>query len=155
LPQAGETLACACGAQVLVPKLRELRQLEPVEAADEDRPASENWNPIRGSLFVIGMLLLASGLYASYRIGHERKQLSTDRPEFRELSFDVQDLTPLIAWEWWDYFRQQDMRFRTTPQYLENRAKDQMLGRYLMGSGAVAVLGLILAGGSLLWPRTG
>ena len=151
-PQAGETLSCECGAQILVPKLRELRQLELVEDAEERQPTSENWNPTRGSLFVLGMLLMASGIYASFRIQQERKQLDITRPEFHELSYDVQDLTPSTAWEWWDYFRLNDMRYRVTPQYLENRAKDQTLGRYLIGTCAITGLGLILVGVSFIWP---
>jgi hypothetical protein len=151
-PQAGETLVCDCGAQILVPKLRELRQLEPAETAEERPLPSENWNPIRGSLFVLGMLLMAAGIYASFRIQQERKQLNLTRPAFRELTYDVQELTPLEAWEWWDYFRKDDLRFRTTPQYLEERAKHKTLGRYLIGTGSIAGLGLILVGVSLISP---
>ncbi len=151
-PQAGEKLTCACGTPILVPKLRELRQLEPVELAELQRPISENWNPVRGSLFVVGMILMAAGIYASFRIHQAREQLDLARPVFHELSYDVQELTPLMAWDWWDYFRMNDMRYRSTPQYLENRAQNETLGRYLIGTGATAGLGLLLVVASLLWP---
>mgnify|MGYP001821743924 CR=1 FL=1 len=151
LPQAGETLSCVCGAQVVVPALRELRRLDPVADTLATSDRSHNWDLRRGSLFVTGMLLLAAGLVAHARIYPQRQQLDTSRPAFRELNFDIQTLTPLPAWEAWEFFRKQDLGVRTTPQYLEHRAKHRKLSYFLIGAWASAGLGAGLAGLSLVW----
>ncbi len=57
--QAGETLACDCGQIVLVPTLRELRDLERAEDATSDKTPPD-WNVQRGLLFVGGIILIAT-----------------------------------------------------------------------------------------------
>ena len=153
LPQAGEMLRCACGAEVIVPTLRELRRLEPLPQTAMAAGSPAVWDLQCGSLFVIGMLLLAAGILAHLRIYPQRQQLDTARPPFRELEFKIQSLTPLQAWEAWDYFQRQDLQIRVTPQYLENQAKYRKLSYFLVGAWGCAGLGAGLAGLSFLWPR--
>jgi hypothetical protein len=136
-----------------VPTLRELRRLEPVQQAVPTSGSSDSWDLQRGSLFVIGMVLLAAAIVAHARIQPQRQQLDTARPAFQELEFDIQRLTPLQAWEAWEYFQEQDLQVRATPQYLENQAKYRELSYFLYGAWACAGLGAVLAGLSLVWPR--
>ena len=152
-PQAGENLRCHCGASVVVPTLRELRRLPPVEPPVADQRNRPGWDLLRGTLFVVGMLLLASGLLAHLKISPQRQRLDLARPAFRELNFDIQVLTPVQAWEAWDYFRQQDLETRLTPRYLENRAKHRTLTYYLLSAWTFVGAGAALAIAAVAWPH--
>jgi hypothetical protein len=149
--QAGETLTCACGRTLTVPTLREIRSLEPLEQADR-APTSSDWNVQKGSLFVGGALLLAIAALATWRLLPQRQALNTSQPAFQEISFDVHDLDPLQAWEYWEYLRKQTLEFRMTPEFLENRAKYRELSYLLYAVWAAAAVGLALIAASLVWP---
>jgi hypothetical protein len=60
--QAGTQIDCSCGQTLSVPSVRGLRQLEIVaEPAAVDSPPA-TWNPVRGAIFSLGLLLAASAL---------------------------------------------------------------------------------------------
>lgn len=146
--QAGETLVCSCGEELVVPTLRELRQLDTVE--DENgRGKTSGWNPLRGALFVSGVMLLAIAGIGHWRVDSLRQDLDTTQPEFREMTFDVQTLTPMRAWEAWVHFREQSLQYRDTPEFVENRRKHRELTAYLYAFWAAAGIGLILVGVSI------
>jgi hypothetical protein len=151
--QAGESVACECGQALLVPTLREIRTLEPVETGvDRGRPASD-WDVQRGLLFVAGVLLLSIAALTTWRILPQRQALNVAQPAFREIDFDVQSLSPLQAWEAWDHFRQQTLEVRATPEYLENRKQFHELSMYLYAAWTAAAVGLLLIGAAVMWPR--
>ena len=56
--QAGQTIACPCGAQLDVPTLRGLRQL-PRETTDHNDTVS--WSFARGILFAVGLIFAVGG----------------------------------------------------------------------------------------------
>ncbi len=60
--QAGESISCQCGVTLEIPKLRDLRQLEPVAEQTVARPRA-GWSMLQGSLFVVGLcaLVLSAG----------------------------------------------------------------------------------------------
>jgi hypothetical protein len=149
--QAGETLSCDCGHSILVPTLREIRALEPLERPDAEH-TSPDWNVQRGLLFVGGALLLAIAALATWRIWPQRDALVTTQPAFQEINFDVQRLNPNEAWDAWEHLRQQTLEFRVTPEYLSNRKKYRELSYLLYAAWSGAAIGLVMIGGSLLWP---
>ncbi len=141
--QAGESLTCSCGKEVLVPTLRELRQLD--TAADEISAAkTSSWSPLRGGLFVSGICLIAVAAIGHWRIDGQRRELDIAQPEFRKISFDVQTLTLSGAWQAWTHFRDQSLDFRETPQFVENRRKHRELTAYLYGFWTAAGVGALL-----------
>jgi hypothetical protein len=76
--------------------------------------------------------------------------LNIRQPAFREIDIDVQQLTPVQAWEAWEHFRQQKLEFRTTPDYLKNRARYRELSLYLYTAWVAAAAGVLLIAGSML-----
>jgi hypothetical protein len=152
--QAGETLACDCGHPLAVPTLRELRTREPV-VAEGDARRSADWNLWQGLLFVGGAILIVIGALTTWRILPQRQALDLQRPEFREIDFNVQMLSLPQAWQAWEHFREQKLEFRTTPEYLENRERYRELSGYLYAAWGVAAVGLTLIGTALWWARRG
>ena len=66
--QAGRQLACRCGATLEVPSLRAIRSLETV-ADRSAKPARRSWNPTRGVLFAVGLVLVLAGLIVAGNAG--------------------------------------------------------------------------------------
>lgn len=152
--QAGEAIACGCGATVQVPTLRELRQLDTLEPAaaksSAKRPA---WTAAQGYLFVAGCLLLLAAAVAHSRLAPRRTALDIRQPEFQELQVDLQKVKPSEAWDIWMFFREQKLEFRPTPKFLKNRAEHRGLSLQLYAAWAAGALGLALAASSLLIRR--
>jgi hypothetical protein len=61
--QAGQMLHCACGQQVEVPTIRQLRQLRP---ADDEPAAVSRWNRRHGYRFVGGVITAVALVLAGY-----------------------------------------------------------------------------------------
>ncbi len=153
LIQAGESLTCACGATIVVPTLRELRQLAPIMDSADARAKSGGWSPQRGLLFVSGFLLLVAAGLIQWQIGSRRAALDVLRPELQEINFDIQKLTPIQSWEAWTHFRDQKLEYRETPEFVANRAKFLELSYYLKLGAALALVGIGLIVASLIWPQ--
>ncbi|GAA4430714.1 MULTISPECIES: hypothetical protein [Bremerella] len=67
--QAGETITTPSGKTVVVPTLREMKKLPPVEV--EQVPVKRDWSVTQSMLFVVGLLVLLGCLASSvylYRI---------------------------------------------------------------------------------------
>ena len=148
--EAGETRICPCGEKTVVPTLRAIRQLEPIESESSSSGPTRGWNAMRGTLFVAGILLLAIGAYGHFRMAPLRQDLNTEQPDFEELSIDVQTLTPMQAWEAWDHFRRQSLQYRDTPEFLADRERFEELSFYLYLFWGSALIGIGLVITSLL-----
>jgi hypothetical protein len=67
--QAGLTLRCTCGAELTVPAMRGLANLERLErapAAPATGPSSSTWGRRQGTMFLGGVILTISALMALY-----------------------------------------------------------------------------------------
>jgi hypothetical protein len=86
--QAGGQVACACGANLNVPTLRGLRQLEvaPTDDATIRRSTGRQWGPVRGAMFSIGLLVVVVSLLV----------LAYTYLQFAEAGLFTQDQTPVI-----------------------------------------------------------
>lgn len=152
-PQAGESLICECGATLQAPTLREIRQLEPIDEARTTSPSEgASWNPLKGTIFVLGMILIVSGLIGHFRINPQRQSLATEAPPFEELDVAMDSITPVQAWSAWDYFRRQDLEYRDTPEFLANRQKHTELSFYIYLVWGLAICGVVMVIISLLIP---
>ncbi|MCA9150622.1 MAG: hypothetical protein KDA92_15025 [Planctomycetales bacterium] len=151
LTQAGETVTCSCGAQVLVPALRELKLL-PSASPTHSSAGQRAWSTQRGLAFVCGVLMIAAAAMLYWRISPQRAAINIEKPAFRELTIDLDTLKPLDAWAAWVHFRDQTLDYRNTPKYIENRVVHAELSYYLYAAVAAGVLGLSLVVGSVLWP---
>ena len=66
LRQAGETLACECGASLEVPKLSGIKKLEQAEPQDAPKPAREQWSLGHGMIFVGGLFIICAIGFAAW-----------------------------------------------------------------------------------------
>lgn len=109
--QAGETIACECGATVAVPTLRQLRQLPEAgaaaaetagEAAAAGPGASAGWG-VRQRVITVCLLVAAGALAV---VGGSR-MLEVPVPELDKVEYTksvervIANLTPVQAWEIW------------------------------------------------------
>lgn len=150
MTQAGESVLCTCGHSVVVPTMRELRQLPTDELQSATQPQSgAAWSPLQGFLFVAGCLMFLAACYGHFRISSERSGLIIKAPEFPEMPFDVQILSPTQAWEAWEYFKTETLETRLPPKYLAARNRYDSLTNYLYATWASGAIGVVLVGLSL------
>ncbi|MCL6504384.1 MAG: hypothetical protein K6T86_17015 [Pirellulales bacterium] len=146
--QCGLTLVCTCGAQLVVPTLRGLQDLEPAAAGDAPSPtAPRRWSRGQGLIFLGCVLLLASG------VGEGALWLMRPKPPRFEWSheenlkeLDARRLTQL--WDLWDLLRkglEEGGEFEPVTQYRQQLAKHQVFVWTLVLPAALGVL-LLLAG---------
>lgn len=151
-PQAGDTLKCVCGHEFVVPTMRDLRQLELVESATAPEAAGATWRIEQGITFVVGCLLIFAAGFTHWRITPQRAALPIERPPFEALDRDVQQIPLMEVWQAWEHFRDNKLDYRTTPQFIENRAKYRELSYYLYAGWTAGAIGLALIAISIVWP---
>lgn len=151
LAQAGDTVRCGdCDAAVEIPTMRELKALPVAEAASN--VGKSNWNVVRGWLFVAGAVVAGLAVLAHFQIEPQRQALDTQQPEFEEINFSLDRLSLEEAWKAWNHFRVQELDYRDTPEFIENRQRHQELSYLLYIAWAAGGVGLTMIVGSLLWP---
>jgi hypothetical protein len=117
--QAGQQLACACGASLEVPSLRGLRGLERAEAASGERPGRA-WTPGRGVVFAAGVLLAVLGLLIAGYSLLARSGIDTSEPPPADLKSwyeGIEAMTPAQMLEVW----QGEVRARGLGPYVPPR----------------------------------
>ncbi|HYW79879.1 MAG TPA: hypothetical protein VE890_09900 [Thermoguttaceae bacterium] len=113
--QAGEVIACGCGASLTVPTMREMADLEQAEPKSDTR---EKWKPwgVHQRLILLGVVLvLLSGPPAIYLWG--------TLPIIPKRDFDpvairrqVDSLSPVHSWHLFRNLRQQGPTLEPLPQ---------------------------------------
>ncbi len=89
---AGRTVVCPCGKQVVVPTLRELRKLPLAqEKPAAGKSTASNWTLQQGVFFSLGLLLVMSAAVAVIVLGYYRWQIDTARPEFPDEYLEFKD----------------------------------------------------------------
>ncbi|MEZ6116548.1 MAG: hypothetical protein R3C28_08235 [Pirellulaceae bacterium] len=151
--QAGETLQCKCGANVVVPTLRELSKLETLDT--QPTKAGSHWSQARGIVFAIGLLCLALGIGGYVRIIKDRGQLNTSRPEIPEISAaQIEKVGLREAWETWLDYRDRRLEFRATPEFLKNEKKYNELTFYSNILASLGAAGLVTMLSAVAWPAS-
>jgi hypothetical protein len=154
--QAGEQVACSCGAKLDVPPLRKLRHL-PVATETPDRPASA-WNARRGIIAACLILAIVPALWAIWSRLNE-PYIGEFNPQVRQqmVEQDLERMTPLETWNlWMDRYRpmaEHGFSELEHPQAMavdEYVAKQRFLQRTLLVvSGVFVAIAAIAA----VWPR--
>lgn len=132
--------------------MREVKAL-PRAAADATPTKPGGWSLMRGWLFVAGSLVLLLAGLAHSQIAPQRNQLDIRQPKFEPLQFDVQRISLTGAWDAWKHFRDLELDYRQTPEFLENRKKHRELSFFLYTAWACGLVGLGLMVGTAVWPR--
>lgn len=85
ISDAGKTIGCeVCGVQLQLPRLRDIKNLEPVEKAADKKSAEKTWSYEKGVWYASGMGAIIIGLVIAvscFYIGHYK--FDDDRPEVR------------------------------------------------------------------------
>ena len=145
--QAGSTVVCpACSNVIDVPKLRDIRQLEPIESPTERRTRG-NWSGLQGLLFVLGFLCMAIAAGSSYYTFAHRlhyDEVEKPQPEQIEFEHDINLITLVDSWETWKQFKDANLAGRPTPYYVYAQEQVERMDGWLKIFGIVATVGLIL-----------
>ena len=130
---AGESRTCDCGAELKIPRMREIRQLEQVTVAEpaEATQPRKGWSPLKGLIFVTGVPILLIGLgiavYSFWFSNKIKSHYSTTKPTAEEIAkaapfelfrMDIDKLTVLETVEevWKPLIKESNL-----PGYIEPR----------------------------------
>jgi hypothetical protein len=153
--QAGERVACQCGAMIEVPPLRKLRHL-PVAPVPAEKSAS--WNPRRGVVAALVILAAIPALVALWSRLTEPKVARFEPATYsRNVEERLKAIGPLQAWQEWvqhysqlgerGFFEFVDSRTAAIQQEV---AKRRFLQRTLLITATVFAVFAALAA---FWPR--
>ena len=109
MSQAGQILACSCGESTEIPRMSELRTLEPTaDWVDQQATSQSRWTWFRGLLFVTGTVIAVVALFVLVNLFIFRPKLVGAGPSavtetiVRE---DLADLDPEESWLEWKTLR--------------------------------------------------
>ena len=149
--QAGRQIVCQCGAALEVPSFRAVRELERFDEPQVKQQRS--WNPFRGTLFALGLVLVALGLAAAAGCGIGWAMVDTTEPPAEDLEpvlKAIDAVGPSDSWDIWVDMRDKGLGPYYLPEHVMARRGAQNL-RWLMMIGlAVAATGVVISTGSLL-----
>jgi len=107
--QAGEEFSCtACGTTNEIPTLRHLRELPALEDNAPSRLRKTDWSPLRGTIFLIGVLITlgSMGAMTIFTVSLRHAPTQTSSLPNEKLTFeDLDDLTPQESWLEWQTLR--------------------------------------------------
>jgi Alpha-aminoadipate carrier protein LysW-like, globular domain len=138
--QAGQLVRCDCGADLEVPTIRGLRELEQVS---DDAVSFSRWTTRHGVAF-LGLLILAGALAFSLYL-HLRA------PVFDPTGYEsqVQAASPEQSWEHWTgnlrYGPRMRIRQSEHDAIVRRAEKDKYVERWEWVGYGVAALGLVIA----------
>jgi hypothetical protein len=76
--QAGQVRICDCGAELEVPTIRGLAELQQVQRPDES--SGPTWSRQQGALFVSGLFILILGAVTTFWLKHKTPEYSLEDP---------------------------------------------------------------------------
>jgi hypothetical protein len=154
--QAGGKVACACGKQLDVPTLRNLRHLPQVET---DRAAATvGWNPRKG---IIAASLIVAGLLAAYAgwnfLTEPTVPKFADVYDSSEVEANWDKMNPVEAWTLWiDIYRPlAKTGFHTYEHPHKAAIEDHVAFRRVLQSTLliIAAVAVAIAITAALWPK--
>jgi len=154
---AGETVRCLCGKELDVPRLRDLRELEPRETVSPDR----EWNKPQAVVFTVGGLISAISIGLACVFFFNWYTLDTEKPDIKgsfQVSADDWDVD--MTWQAWNelsnleeyplawgdrtFLDKETARLVEYHAWATWRSQDQL--KKLKWACAVAVFGLLVIG---------
>lgn len=143
--QAGQTLTCECGANVEIPTLRGLRNLQVVQP--QSQPSSARWSIAKGFTFAIGTVLLVVGggfAYSSHSgIVQRRPYMAAPQIDEQKLLEEVNAIPSDELWKIWQQLRDGDIGARIQPTFLVVRQDVKILTIVRNVALGFAALGLL------------
>lgn len=158
LRQAGQKIACGCGAVLEVPSLRGIRELATTKPTKTGR-ARPTWSPTRGIAFVSGLLVAAVGvLVAGYAL-LVWLQLNTSEPARADLTAvftSIDQKSPEETLQLWqDEILNRGIGPYRVPDYIVARDMARFFGMVAMMGIGVAAIGAAVSAGAILLRKSG
>jgi hypothetical protein len=146
LSQAGQELRCACGATVVVPTFRQLRELpvaaaEPAQLAKVPRKWGARQGTIAASLIIAGLLLIGA---AASRFAEPILPQFNPTARNQMVSGEIDKLAPAEAWKiWTENYRQLAYNGFVPMQHEMTQVIQQIIDQHRRIQFALAVLAVI------------
>lgn len=156
--QAGQQINCRhCGASVLAPTLRGMRQLEPVPSEPTAVQSKPSWSRTQGVLFATGIGLLFVSLAVSAVLLYHRNQLKTDKPEVGppappDQAIDQTEPAVLLV-QWRRLIEKSTLGEWQPKEFVYERERERMINTTLLVIAGLAALGVVLAMAAVLAKR--
>ena len=148
LRHAGNSIECGnCQRPIEVPKLRDLKRLEPVDAPSPVRP-EHSWGQLSGGLFVLGVLLLAIAIGSCIYLQVKRQQWReyTEKPVIEGSNFSLDGATLTDTWQFWNSLLEvTDVSLRNEPVFIQAREAVKRLDFWSKIFYGVATVGIFFA----------
>jgi hypothetical protein len=151
--QAGRQIVCQCGATLVVPSFRAIRELETTGEAPLSTARRRKWNPARGLTFASGLMTIVAGLFIAVMAGLYWYHTDTTEYPGPDLSQAAQELDALDAveiLEIWKDMEENGMGPYVVPQHIMAQQWAERC-RWIMLIGlAVVAVGLALSAGPVI-----
>lgn len=154
--QAGRQRICRCGATLEVPSLRAIRALEPA-AETAAQPPMRSWNPTRGVVFALGLVVALAGLAAAGVAGFgwvNTKIPPAPTADAEARVAEVDALVAAAAWDAWLDLRNNGLGPYVPPAKFLAELSLQRMFRVMVGGFVVLAVGLAMAVSSMLMRGT-
>ena len=160
--QAGQEVACDCGQRQVAPTLRAIQNLPEMEATvSRQRLVKEPWSAGRTSTFATGLesskWATAAVVICQVKVSGVESGLPT-KPEMKAYEEDmntriIDGLEPLQAYEQFLNWKKMGLSEPVSRKFDEEHEKLDKLKRTSKAFTALALLGLLITVGAMLWPR--
>lgn len=156
--QSGLNVRCECGAELTVPTMRGLSQLERASAPPANRrldAAAESTWGARQALVFLGLIILLGAALPAALTWFTYPQPPRLREDFAELNReDIDQATLLQTWELWKGLRKDFSEESEIPEMHLYLALEKSARTRLIFMGVIGGAGLLLAVVGLLTPAT-
>jgi hypothetical protein len=149
--QAGETVACTCGATLSIPTLLDIKNLDPAPQADPAKTSRTMWSA-KHQLRLLGMALLAAAMIGGVWLHMTRPTSRFDAVDPERIRENYKTFSPVVTWEAWTYM-QKGLDRRIDVQYATAMS---MYRAWQAVVGVLAIVGVaMLIGGMVRGKKTG
>ena len=155
LRQAGQSVRCACGRDLVVPTMRGIRELQPTEISPTKPSATRTWNPTRGLLFGAGSVLIIVGLITIGFNYPRYKSADAFRPSEQELDLtlaQIDNSSPEDLWQLWHIYAKHGMGEHEQSGFVIARNQAQRFLQFVITGGVLVAIGGILVVVPLVMP---
>ena len=160
--QAGQEVACECGQRQVAPTLRAIQKLPEMEATvSRQRLVKEPWSASRTSTFAAGLVVVALATAAVVICQVKVSGVASGLPTKKEMkAYEegmntriIDHLEPLQAYEQFLAWKEMGLGEPISRKFEEEHENLDKLKRISKVFSALALLGLLITAGAMLWPR--
>ena len=153
--QAGDQLACSCGASIAVPNLRDVKQL-PLADDQLHKPKGE-WNATGGSIFALAIVFIAAGLtVAAYNYSEGKQLITTDTTDMENEygNIVIDQMPPFESIEIFAVIVGRGLGEQQTVDFRDEQKKQRTYYNWAKGGLILSAIGLLLVFVPIVLNRT-